>query len=72
MYKIIFQFLNHNSVVQKDTILGFLLLLTQFSNAQVYPLSDPTNTGNWSLQPDFSDEFDNGLDSNKWDSDHND
>lgn len=71
MYKINLQFLKINSVIQVCTIIVILLFI-QFSNAQVYPLSDPSNTGNWALQPDFSDEFDNGLDSNKWDSNPND
>jgi hypothetical protein len=47
--------------------LGFLMLFIQYSNAQVYPLSDQTNTGGWVLNTDVSDEFDaTQLDESKW------
>jgi beta-glucanase (GH16 family) len=55
-------------------ILLFSLFVFLNSNCQkkagltkVYPFSDPNNTGNWSLQEDVSDEFEqNEIDESKW------
>ena len=38
-----------------------------FSAQNIYPASDPQNTGNWVLRKDMSDEFDGtSLDADKW------
>ena len=40
---------------------------SQASVGNVYPLTDPGNTGNWKLNTDISDEFEAGaLDKQKW------
>ncbi|MDO7135999.1 MULTISPECIES: T9SS type A sorting domain-containing protein [Algibacter] len=44
-----------------------LVVMSQYMGAQNYPLSDPTNTGNWVLNPDVSDEFETStINENKW------
>ncbi|MCM2371167.1 family 16 glycosylhydrolase [Aporhodopirellula aestuarii] len=57
------------------SILGISLLLIASSNTQaqdtrsttVYPASDPTNSGNWILREDISDEFEGDeIDQSKW------
>jgi len=51
----------------KYSILIFVLLLSNFLHGQNYPLSDPTNTGKWFLNPWVSDEFDGTeLNRTKW------
>ncbi|XMO85852.1 T9SS type A sorting domain-containing protein [Algibacter sp. AS12] len=53
----------------KNLILIAVVALFSFQEvmAQVYPVSDPSNNGNWVLNTDISDEFDGGaLDEVKW------
>ena len=57
-----------NSILNKFTIvLTIVFLFCEFSYGQSLPLSDPQNAGNWELDTDISDEFNNGtLDLVKW------
>ncbi|CAH8284284.1 putative secreted protein (Por secretion system target) [Mariniflexile fucanivorans] len=67
MHKITLQFTKFNSARNLYFAVGFLALFIQVSNAQVYPLSDPTNSGNWTINSNISDEFDASvLNENKW------
>ena len=48
-------------------VFTFIALANNILNAQVYPFSDPSNSGNWVLNAEVSDEFDSGtLDEVKW------
>ncbi|MDO6760567.1 family 16 glycosylhydrolase [Tamlana sp. 2_MG-2023] len=53
------------------TINFFTLVLLLFISAS-YAQQPVGLNGNWDLQPDFSDEFNNGLNTNKWDHNPND
>ena len=58
---------HHNTKLYTLMILLLFITKSQFIHAQVYPLSDLSNTGNWVLNQDMSDEFDQAvLDETKW------
>ncbi|WP_346883296.1 family 16 glycosylhydrolase [uncultured Algibacter sp.] len=50
----------------------FLVLLFIGGSMQMFSQQPVGLSGNWTLQSDFSDEFNNGLNTNKWDHDPND
>ncbi|OEK08352.1 hypothetical protein A8C32_02565 [Flavivirga aquatica] len=50
----------------------FLILLIIGLSLQIYAQNPVGISGNWTLQPDFSDEFSGGLDTAKWDHNPND
>ena len=51
----------------KITFFSSIFFYQQSIQAQTYPLSDASNTGNWVLNSDVSDEFDSGsLNEEKW------
>ncbi|WP_303315507.1 family 16 glycosylhydrolase [Flavivirga abyssicola] len=56
-------------MMKKNYLFWLLALLFSVSNYAQQPVGIG---GNWTLQPDFSDEFNNGLNTNKWDHNPND
>lgn len=58
---------HHNTKLYTLILLLLQVTASQFVSAQVYPFSDPSNTGDWLLNQDMSDEFDQAvLDETKW------
>lgn len=61
-----------NQLVKKFNVKTLIFLLLIIGNsltlkAQVYPVSDPSNTGNWVLNSDISDEFEEAnINEDKW------
>ena len=62
----LFQHINYQ-VISRAVLLLAGVLYSEFSHGQVLPLSDLQNDGNWELNTNVSDEFNNGtLDLAKW------
>ena len=63
----IFQNICNQLQVSRLVLVFVIALFSNFSYAQLLPLSDSENSGNWELNTDISDEFSNGsLDASKW------
>lgn len=59
--------LNKRLTMTRVVLLVVASLFSKFCNAQFLPLSDAQNNGNWELNTDISDEFNDGtLDLVKW------
>ncbi len=59
---------NDNKLLKiKSGLLLMMFLFFTISDAQHFPLSDQSNTGNWELNTEISDEFNDGfLDGTRW------
>jgi len=55
------------SLISLLFLLNLLLLVSCKPGSDIYPASDPDNTGNWILREDMSDEFKGSdIDTSKW------